>query len=554
MSHEFLSTTSDDSPEDTYVPLMAEAARPRVGCSIPIGDLKDSHGSVDTQLIHRTFAESPCDVVIVELADDEEGCEDLDDVAQALSACGIELVTRQESGELPWLRFDPRDPDTAWTCAWFAAVQRLSHGNSWMYAPSLPTQQQILPLPRPGQLPLWLLSLVARGADTCAPVPWQSASSIPFTQPAFTTDGRVSTRINRELSQWAASVHTLAGKLPHITASPIGIIYQPPCSEEAMNSDNSLHIELARAWHRAFWEAGFESDLVLAQADFSAYRILIVPGVISPSPTFADSLERAVAAGAQVIVNAMPHGDGVATSLSHCVGVSLLSRSRIGSEHSGTSYTADEHARTEMTRRLSRTILTPSAHRWAGIRAVHAPMQRMLDHMAKPAPDLRGRAWIEELALAPQSCPDPDKYHAFPEEALPYAEFWGTLDADVEAIALFDGTGAGADYAGFAAITRRPQGKGAAWCVATQLDDLGMHAVLSLAALYARIHPTLPGLPDGVEAIRRGHTLFLLNHSDRAVELSAINGIDLLTENVCTGHVMLPPRSAMVVDTQDDGS
>lgn len=552
MSHDCLSIKPDAATAGMSTQPATNEAPPRIGCIVPFGDLIDSQGEVDSQRIGQTFSDAPCDFVMVELP--AEGEADRESLGKAFSSAGIELMTRTESSEHPWLHFDPRDPDTAWACAWFAAIQKLSQGNSWMYAPSLPTQQQILPLPRPGQLSVWLLSLIARGADACAPLPWDSSTSAPFTQPSFTTDGRVSTRINRELSQWAASVHTLTGRLPHITASPIGIIYQPPCSEEAMNSDNSLHIRLAQDWHRTIWEAGFECDLVLADADFSAYHILIIPGVIPPSATFVESLARATQSGAQVIVNAMPHGDGVGTSLSHCVGVSLLSRSRIGSEHSGTSYTADEHARTEMTRRLSRTILTPTAHRWAGIRAVHAPMQRMLDHMAKPTPDLRGRAWIEELALAPHSCPDPDQYHAFPEEALPYAEFWGTLDADVEAVALFDGTGAGADYAGFAAITRRPQGKGAAWCVATHLDDLGMHAVLSLAALYTRIHPTLPGLPDGVEAIRRGHTLFLLNHSDRAVELSAINGIDLLTENVCTGHVMLPPRSAMVVDTQDDGS
>lgn len=552
MSHDCLSIKPDAATAGMSTQPATNEAPPRIGCIVPFGDLIDSQGEVDSQRIGQTFSDAPCDFVMVELP--AEGEADRESLGKAFSSAGIELMTRTESSEHPWLHFDPRDPDTAWACAWFAAIQKLSQGNSWMYAPSLPTQQSHAPLPRPGQLSVWLLSLIARGADACAPLPWDSSTSAPFTQPSFTTDGRVSTRINRELSQWAASVHTLTGKLPHITASPIGIIYQPPCSEEAMNSDNSLHIRLAQDWHRTIWEAGFECDLVLADADFSAYHILIIPGVIPPSATFVESLARATQSGAQVIVNAMPHGDGVGTSLSHCVGVSLLSRSRIGSEHSGTSYTADEHARTEMTRRLSRTILTPTAHRWAGIRAVHAPMQRMLDHMAKPTPDLRGRAWIEELALAPHSCPDPDQYHAFPEEALPYAEFWGTLDADVEAVALFDGTGAGADYAGFAAITRRPQGKGAAWCVATHLDDLGMHAVLSLAALYTRIHPTLPGLPDGVEAIRRGHTLFLLNHSDRAVELSAINGIDLLTENVCTGHVMLPPRSAMVVDTQDDGS
>ncbi|OLL14079.1 Beta-galactosidase C-terminal domain [Actinomyces oris] len=44
-------------------------------------------------------------------------------------------------------------------------------------------------------------------------------------------------------------------------------------------------------------------------------------------------------------------------------------------------------------------------------------------------------------------------------------------------------------------------------------------------------------LPDGVEAQRRGGILFLLNHADRAAEVSGVVGTDLLTGQACTGHV-----------------
>ena len=54
-------------------------------------------------------------------------------------------------------------------------------------------------------------------------------------------------------------------------------------------------------------------------------------------------------------------------------------------------------------------------------------------------------------------------------------------------------------------------------------------------------------LPDGVEAQRRGEVLFLLNHADRAAEVSGVVGTDLLTGQACTGHVILSPRSALVV-------
>ena len=57
-----------------------------------------------------------------------------------------------------------------------------------------------------------------------------------------------------------------------------------------------------------------------------------------------------------------------------------------------------------------------------------------------------------------------------------------------------------------------------------------------------------PDLPEGVEAQEREGFLFILNHSDRAVELAGIVGQDLLSGAECTGHVLLAPRSAMVIE------
>jgi len=61
------------------------------------------------------------------------------------------------------------------------------------------------------------------------------------------------------------------------------------------------------------------------------------------------------------------------------------------------------------------------------------------------------------------------------------------------------------------------------------------------------VHVASPQAPDGVEAQRRGDVLFLLNHSDRACEVAGVVGTDLLSGQSCTGHVIVPPRSALVV-------
>jgi len=115
-------------------------------------------------------------------------------------------------------------------------------------------------------------------------------------------------------------------------------------------------------------------------------------------------------------------------------------------------------------------------------------------------------------------------------------------------VAVFDGRGGGADLAGRPAITRRALGSaGAAWYVAADLDAVSRAALLRLVCAHARVRPVVADLPDGVEAQRRGEVLFLLNHGDRAAEVTGIVGTDLLTGQVCTGHVVLAPRSALVV-------
>jgi beta-galactosidase len=76
------------------------------------------------------------------------------------------------------------------------------------------------------------------------------------------------------------------------------------------------------------------------------------------------------------------------------------------------------------------------------------------------------------------------------------------------------------------AVTRHAFGDGVAWYLATRLDPA---AVLARACAEAGVEPVLPGLPEGVEAVRRrgvdGDYVFVLNHTDAPV---AVAGADLL--------------------------
>ena len=297
--------------------------------------------------------------------------------------------------------------------------------------------------------------------------------------------------------------------------------------------------EAARAWHRSLWEAGIATDIVPVGRSLEGYRLIVVPAVFIARPEFAEHLERAVAAGAQVVV-AGPTGvvdanagavlGGYLGSLRPLLGVRVTDHAAL------TGPVGQADPRGALVNRLSRAVGTPSAETWTGLEAVSEPLRRVLDRMGTPAPDLRAGGWAEEL-----------RADEAPEEAAENAQA-GQGRQPVEVVAVFDGRGGGVDLAGRPAITRRSMsGAGAGWYVAADLDALSRAALLTLVCAHARLRPVVADLPDGVEAQRRGDVLFLLNHSDRAAEVAGVVGTDLLSGQSCTGHVIVPPRSALVV-------
>ncbi|MDX3669845.1 beta-galactosidase [Streptomyces europaeiscabiei] len=86
------------------------------------------------------------------------------------------------------------------------------------------------------------------------------------------------------------------------------------------------------------------------------------------------------------------------------------------------------------------------------------------------------------------------------------------------------------------AVVRR----GRAWYVSTLPEPAELRALLARVAADAGVRPVLDGLPGGVEAVRRGDVLFLLNHGRDAVTVD-VPGThrDLLTETTVTGTLSL---------------
>ncbi|BDD75161.1 MULTISPECIES: beta-galactosidase [Streptomyces] len=147
-----------------------------------------------------------------------------------------------------------------------------------------------------------------------------------------------------------------------------------------------------------------------------------------------------------------------------------------------------------------------------GIRTLHEWWPLRPGERAECEGGLRGTLWSEEL--------EPD----------------GTAD---ETIAY-----RGGELDGLPAVLR----KGRAWYLSTLPEPDRLRALLARAAADAGVRPVLDGLPDGVEAVRRGDLLFLLNHGREPVTVD-LPGThhDLLTQTTATDRITLGRYGAAVL-------
>ncbi|MEY9857057.1 beta-galactosidase [Catenulispora sp. GAS73] len=105
------------------------------------------------------------------------------------------------------------------------------------------------------------------------------------------------------------------------------------------------------------------------------------------------------------------------------------------------------------------------------------------------------------------------------------SELFGDFSAQSWAEWLTAGAGtavaeiASGPLAGIPAIVRNAYGAGTAWYVATLPEERVMARLLELACEQAGVESVLPGLPEGVEAVRRGEFVFVLDHGKGTVEI-----------------------------------
>jgi beta-galactosidase len=123
-------------------------------------------------------------------------------------------------------------------------------------------------------------------------------------------------------------------------------------------------------------------------------------------------------------------------------------------------------------------------------------------------------------------------------EAHTWSELITPLGAEV--VAAFEGGGP--------AVLRHGFGLGVAWYVGTAPEPEAMRRILGRAWTEAGVS-AVAVVPDGVEAVRRGGLLFLLNHGIEAVDVSVRSGcMELITGRALeTDRLRLGPRDVAIV-------
>ncbi|GGM30871.1 beta-galactosidase [Micromonospora yangpuensis] len=410
-----------------------------------------------------------------------------------------------------WYPFpgDPRSPVRA--ALTHDLMRGLAGGGPWMLleqaTDGVNWQKHNLPKPA-GQFRLESLQAVARGADGLCYFQWRASRfGAERYHAAMVPHAGAQTRLHTRVREHGAELRRLAPLVGQPVPARVALVHDWQswwaCESDGRPSDRLLVTDQLLRFYEPLWRRGVTVDLVPPAAELGGYRLVVVPNLFLLSEATAESLTSYVRDGGVLLVGPF---SGVADPLGHI--------------HAG-RFPAP-----------LREVLGASGEAWLPV---------------ADDPPLRCR-WIAD---AEQRGGAHDPAGAVPADPGPTgAEFTATIWSELmraesaRPVATFlDG-----DLAGAPAVLRNEFGTGRAWYLATVPQEAAMAALTDRVLADAAVTGMLPDLPDGVEAVRRGDTLFLLNHGagPARVTLTEPAG-DLLTGNQVEGALTLAARDVVVL-------
>jgi beta-galactosidase len=400
---------------------------------------------------------------------------------------------------------DPGDPHAPADSGLVQDLMRsLGGGDPWVLmeqaAAAVSWREHNLPK-SPERSRLESLQAVARGADGVCFFQWRaSRAGAERFHSAMLPHAGADTRVHAGVRRLGADLRRVRSVTGGRVEARVVLLFDWPswwaAEEQARPTARLGVLDQVRSWYRPLWDAGVAVDLAPPGADLTGYDVVLVPQSYVLTEDAALGVEAAVRRGASLVVGPFT---GVAD--------------------------VDAQVRTGRFPVLLRDVLGVSGEEWVPLPDGGVPLAVAAD--LEPAGAAAGGPW----------------------SATTFGEL---LRADgAEALATF----AEGHLAHAPAVTRRTaaDGGGTSWYLGTVLPQPLLARLLGQALDAAGVHGELPGLRDlpGVEAVRRGGLLFVLNHSGATVRVPVAGpAVDLLTGAAVDGEAVLAPCDVVVLDPQ----
>ena len=405
-----------------------------------------------------------------------------------------------------WDNYPPDDTSPARMALAHDLMRGLKDGQPfWLMeqTPSATASREVNPLKRPGLMRLWSWQAVAHGADAVLFFQLRASRGAceQYHGAVIGHAGRSDTRVFREVAQLGAELDRLGGvALSSRTPARVALLFDWDSwwALEITDGPSRLvrYLDVVLPYHRAFWDAGVDVDVVAVTADLSRYDVVVAPALYLLKGDLPQRLEAVATRGGSVVTTFL-------------------------------SGRADEHDNA-----FAMDVPGP----------LGAPMGVRVDEW-----DARGPEVVNPVRLQSSSI------HSGPQVASRLL-FELVIPQGAEVIGTY-----GSDfYAGTAAVTRNAFGAGHGWYVGAGLDQAGVSWVIQRVLDEHGLRGPYPDVPDLETAVRvtpdGTRLLFLLNHRAEPVDVVAHpGGVDLLTGGrIDRGQpICLGPRGVVVLRVAD---
>ena len=207
---------------------------------------------------------------------------------------------------------DPADPTAPANAAMAGDLMRsLSGGRPWLLMEQTPSQvnwRTVNVLKRPGQMRLWSLQALGRGADGIMCFQWRAsrAGAEKFHGGMVPHGGTESSRVWREVAELGKELSRLDDIAGAATSAEVGIVldWESWWALELDSKPSSMvrQLDLLTRYYRPLYERNIAVSFVEPRAPLDAFRVVIVPNLYLLRRGVAENICRYVERGGSVVV------------------------------------------------------------------------------------------------------------------------------------------------------------------------------------------------------------------------------------------------------------